>query len=427
MPASVLLGCQWGDEGKGKIVDLLGGGVDWVARYSGGPNAGHTVEIDNESFVLHLIPSGILRPGVRCVIGNGVVVDLDHLVTEISSLEKRGIDLAGRLFISSSAHVLLPYHRWLEDVHDQANRVGTTRRGIGPVYQDKMGRTGIRMHELRDRRHLCERLGEELSRVEAIHRAHHRRMPVSVERARERWSKRYAAIAEHLAPCITDTTDLLQKALEDGDRILCEGAQGTFLDIDHGTYPFVTSAPTTIGGALTGLGLAPKQIGRILGVAKAYTTRVGNGPFPTEFKEAFAGSFRKHAGEFGATTGRPRRCGWLDVVMLRQAVRLNGVSELCVTKLDILSGLPNLKVAVEYKLGRRSLEFPPADPQEWAACKPVFATVKGWKEDLSGVRRESDLPPAVLRYVDRISAWVGSPVRLLSVGSERDAVVRLSR
>ena len=400
MRATVLVGCQWGDEGKGKIVDLLGGSAKWVARFSGGPNAGHTVKVDDETFVLHLVPSGILRRDVRCVIGNGVVIDLDHLTTEITSLSQRGISVGGRLFLSGAAHVLFPYHRWVEALQQQDVRVGTTRRGIGPVYQDKMGRNGIRLQEILHTAHFCDRLGSELKRVEKLHRAFGRKMPQSRNRAWKEWTEHYARIAAWLRPAITDTTDLLQGALERGERILCEGSQGTFLDVDHGTYPFVTSAPTTAGGAIGGLGLAPRQIGKVVGVTKAYTTRVGNGPFPTEFDASFAEPFRNRAGEFGATTGRPRRCGWLDIVMLRQAVRINGVDELCLTKLDVLGGMRKLRVAIEYRIGSRKLSLPPNDPWEWERCRPVYADVPGWKEDLSQIRRAADLPFAV-RILDR--------------------------
>ncbi len=427
MPATVLVGCQWGDEGKGKVVDLLGRNIDWVARFSGGPNAGHTVEFSGETFVLHLLPSGILRPAVRCVIGNGVVVDLDHLVAEIDQLEERGIVVSGRLFLSGAAHLLLPYHRWLEALRQQDVRVGTTRRGIGPVYQDKMGRNGIRVHELGDPRRFAARLDEELARVELLFRASGKPMPQSRRDAGRSWVRRYGDIGKRLADSIVDTTALLQEALRKGERILCEGSQGTFLDIDLGTYPYVTSANTTAAGAATGLGLAPRQLGRVVGIAKAYTTRVGNGPFPTEFPARYGERFQRRAGEFGATTGRPRRCGWLDLVMLRRAALVNGVTDLYLTKLDVLSGIPRLKVAVAYRLGRRELGEPPLDPYEWDRCRPVYAELPGWDADLSGLRRYEQLPGTVRRYAKRIASWAGAPVRLLSVGSERTAYVRLPR
>ncbi|MBM3288118.1 MAG: adenylosuccinate synthase, partial [Candidatus Eisenbacteria bacterium] len=351
MPATVIVGCQWGDEGKGKIVDYLSGRMDWVARYSGGPNAGHTVKLGGEIFVLHLIPSGILRPGIRCVIGNGVVLDIDHLLEEINSLEKRGVGVLGRVFLSGAAHIIFPYHRWVEELQRQDVRVGTTRRGIGPAYQDKMGRNGIRLLELLDRRWLRERLDGELARVETLHAAYGRPMPQSRQEARETWSRHFSSVAAFLEPMIADTVTLLQDALDRGERVLCEGSQGTFLDIDLGTYPFVTSAPTTAGGAATGLGLAPRQLTKVIGIAKAYTTRVGNGPMPTEFAPALADRFRRQAGEFGATTGRPRRCGWLDLVLLRHAVRVNGIQEVCLTKLDVLRGFRSLKIATAYRRG----------------------------------------------------------------------------
>lgn len=427
MPATVVLGCQWGDEGKGKIVDLLSEGTDWVARYSGGPNAGHTVDLAGEIFVLHLVPSGILWPEVRCVIGNGVVVDLDHLVDEISSLEGRGIEVAGRLFLSGSAHVLMPYHRWMEGLARQDVRVGTTRRGIGPAYQDKMGRNGIRLHEILDRGRLRDRLDEELARVEVLHAAYGRPMPQSRREARDRWSRRYAAIGEALGDSITDTVDLLHGALGRGERVLCEGSQGTFLDVDHGSYPFVTSATTTAGGAATGLGLAPNQIGRVIGIAKAYTTRVGNGSFPTEFSEKFADAFRKRAGEFGATTGRPRRCGWFDAVLLRQAVRLNGIDEIVLTKLDVLSGIRQLQLCVGYRLGRRKLSHPPVDPGDWAAARPIYEDVPGWSQKISAARSWSGLPVRVREYVRHIERLAGRPVELVSVGPARQEVLNVPK
>ncbi|MDM7915369.1 MAG: adenylosuccinate synthase [Candidatus Eisenbacteria bacterium] len=425
MPLSVLIGAQWGDEGKGKIVDLLARRVDWVARFSGGPNAGHTVRIDGETFVLHLLPSGILRPGVCCLIGHGVVLDLDHLEREIQSLEERGVRIDDRLKISSAAHLLLPYHRWLEELQHQDVRVGTTKRGIGPAYQDKMGRVGLRVHDLLDERHLKDRLEEELSRVEAMHRGWGRPMPEIPRQASLEWARRYAGIARRLGPAIVDTVALLHGELDAGKSVLCEGSQGTFLDIDLGTYPFVTSASTTIGGAIAGLGLPPSRISRVNGVAKAYTTRVGNGPFPTEFGERIAGSFRKKAGEFGATTGRPRRCGWFDAVLVRHAVRVNGIGEICLTKLDVLTGMRTLKLAVGYRVGRRTLEHPPVDPAEWAACKPVYEDLPGWTKEIGGARAPEDLPAEARRYVEKIEALCGAPVRLVSVGSAREAAVRM--
>lgn len=427
MPATVLIGLQWGDEGKGKIVDLLSRKMEWVARYSGGPNAGHTVQVNGETFVLHLIPSGILRPDVRCVIGHGVVVDLDYLVKEIQLLEERGISVARRLYLSSAAHILLPYHRWLEETQGQDVRVGTTKRGIGPAYQDKMARTGIRLHEIRDPQRLRDRLACELDRVEKIHNAYGRPMPEEKASALDSWTERYAEIGARLGAQIVDTVDLLNGALDRGERILCEGSQGTFLDIDLGSYPFVTSASTTAGGAATGLGIAPARLGNVVGVSKGYTTRVGNGPFPSEFTPSFGESFRRRAREFGATTGRPRRCGWCDIVMLREAVRVNGVKEICLTKLDILTGMKKVKAVVEYRIGRRKVLHPPVDPNEWNSARPIYAEIPGWMERIDDIRRWDDLPAAARRYAQKIGDWAGAPVRLISVGSGRDAIVRVPR
>jgi adenylosuccinate synthase len=427
MPVTVLVGLQWGDEGKGKIVDLLSRRMDWVARFSGGPNAGHTVRVDGETFVLHLIPSGILRPEVRCLIGHGVVLDLDYLTDEIRLLEQKGIKVEGRLFLSSGAHLLLPYHRWLEELQGQDVRVGTTKRGIGPAYQDKMARCGIRLHELSDMKRFHARLADELARVETLHKAFGRKMPEPRARALESWTRRYAEIGARLAPHIVDTVDMLNAAIERGERVLCEGSQGTFLDIDLGSYPFVTSASTTSGGAATGLGLAPARLRSVIGISKGYTTRVGNGPFPAEFPAGFGDPFRKRAGEFGATTGRPRRCGWCDIVMLREAVRLNGVDEIHLTKLDVLTGIPKLKVAVEYRIGRRKLFRPPVDPMEWDACRPVYADLPGWRAEIDKVRSWKDLPATTRRYADKIGEWAGAPVRIVSVGSAREAIIRVPR
>ncbi len=427
MPVTVLVGLQWGDEGKGKIVDLLSRRMDWVARYSGGPNAGHTVQVNGETFVLHLIPSGILRAGVKCVIGHGVVVDLDYLMKEIGALEERGIPVTDRLYLSAGAHVLFPYHRWLEELQGQDVRVGTTRRGIGPAYQDKMARTGIRIHEISDPERLRERLRCELERVERLHAVYGKPMPEERDRAVDAWTERYSGIGARLGARIVDTVELLHGALDRGERILCEGSQGTFLDVDLGTYPFVTSASTTAGGAATGLGLAPGRLSNVIGISKGYATRVGNGPFPSEFPPAFGESFRKRAGEFGATTGRPRRCGWCDLVMLREAVRVNGAKEIHLTKLDILTGISKIKTVVEYRVGRRRMFHPPVDPAEWSAVRPVYAELPGWREEITGARRWDRLPAAVRRYASKIGEWAGAPVGLVSVGSGREAVVRVPR
>jgi adenylosuccinate synthase len=427
MPVTVLVGMQWGDEGKGKIVDLLSRRMDWVARYSGGPNAGHTVQVNGETFVLHLIPSGILRPAVRCVIGHGVVMDLDYLMKEIRLLEERGISVADRLYLSSAAHILFPYHRWLEELQGQDVRVGTTKRGIGPAYQDKMARTGIRLHEILDPKRLRERLNGELERVERLHKAYGKPMPERRDEALEAWTERYAGIGARLSSQIVDTVELLNEALGRGERILCEGSQGTFLDVDLGSYPFVTSASTTAGGAATGLGLAPGRLSNVIGISKGYMTRVGNGPFPSEFSPSFGESFRKRAREFGATTGRPRRCGWCDLVMLRDAVRVNGVKEIHLTKLDILTGIPKIKVVVEYRLGRKRMLHPPVDPNEWSAARPVYAELPGWREGIASARHWDGLPASVRRYATKIGEWAGAPVRLISVGSAREAIVRVPR
>ncbi len=420
-----VLGAQWGDEGKGKIVDLLAPTFAVVARSQGGHNAGHTVLVDGDQFILHLIPSGILHPGVTCVIGNGVVVDPDALFAEVDHLQARGIDAAGRLLVSDRAHVILPYHRHLEAASEDrlgAQRIGTTARGIGPTYEQKAARSGVRIGDLAD--------GSDGGRLAALVRASVEACNRAVGGAAVDWRAVRDAAAgawDRIQPLVTDTSRYLYDAMSAGRPILFEGAQGTMLDVDHGTYPYVTSSNPTIGGVCTGLGVGPQAIGHVLGIAKAYTTRVGEGPLPTELEGAAAERLRELGREYGASTGRPRRCGWFDAVAVRYAVRVNGIEALAVTKLDVLDQVGELQVCTAYRCGDNLLDDPPADAVRLAACRPVYETLPGWAGAgvTAGVTREADLPAAARAYLARIEALTGVPIALVSTGSDRrDTIVR---
>jgi adenylosuccinate synthase len=425
MPVTVIVGCQWGDEGKGKIVDHLARGADWVARYQGGANAGHTVVLGRQTFVLHLVPSGILHPRPRCVIGHGVVVDPVYLLEEMDMLSSRGIPLEGRLHLSEGAHVLLPYHRWLENLEGQDVRIGTTKRGVGPAYQDKMGRTGIRIYELLDPARLRRRLEEHCELLKARFRGAGVDPPQPLDSALTEWTGLYGGVAHRIRRYVADTVELLHGALERRERILAEGAQGTFLDIDLGTYPYVTSSTTTASGACSGLGLPPSAIQRVLGVCKAYTTRVGEGPFVSELAEEDAGRLRERGGEFGATTGRPRRVGWLDLVQLRQAIRVNGATSLVVTKLDVLSGERRVRLCGGYSIDGSIRETPPRDTEVLGRCRPSWIEVEGWADPLGQVRKYRDLPAAARAYLETVEATAGCRIQAVSVGSSRNATVSI--
>lgn len=423
MPVTVLVGCQWGDEGKGKIADHLARGMDWVARYAGGHNAGHTVAWGRQTLVLHLIPCGILQKRPRCVIGHGTVVDPTFLVKEMDQLLKRRVTLEGRLFVAETAHVVMPYHRWLEILEGQDTRIGTTKQGIGPAYQDKAGRSGIRMLEILDAPRFRARLEEHMETLAERFRLAGKEPPQPLDASLEEWTARFGELARRLRPFVADTIDLLNTAARRDERILCEGAQGTFLDLDLGTYPFVTSSTTTAGGAATGLGLPPSMLKRVAGVCKAYATRVGEGPFPTELTGSEGQALRDRGAEFGATTGRPRRVGWLDLVQLRQAVRVNGVTSLYLTKMDILSGMGSIRLCTRYVRGDRSFTLPPNDSALLAESRPEYEEMEGWTEPLDSVRRYADLPPQAQAYVSRIEAEIGCRVQAVSVGSGRNAMV----
>jgi adenylosuccinate synthase len=418
MPATIVVGAQWGDEGKGKIVDLLAGEHDWVVRYQGGANAGHSVVHDGRTIVLHLVPSGILREGKRCVIGNGVVVDPAALVKELDDLAALGVRAEGRLYLSAHAHLILPYHRLAErEREDGPEAVGTTRRGIGPAYEDKAARAGVRAGDLVDPEALA--LGIERVRARAVARLESAADFPDAEQV----TKETLALGQRIVPLLADTRALVWDALARGERVLLEGAQGTLLDVDHGTYPYVTSSHTVAGGALTGAGLGPRHVTRVVGVAKAYATRVGNGPFPTELTEEMGTRIREVGDEYGATTGRPRRCGWIDAVALRYAGRVNGLDEMVITKLDVLDGLERIAIGVGYRGPHGTSEHFDPDARWLAQAEPVYEWHEGWRTVTRGVRRPEDLPEKARRYLARVSEFSGVPVSRVSVGPEREATL----
>ena len=419
MKAIVVVGAQWGDEGKGKIVDYVAASFDYVARYAGGHNAGHTVIYDGRRFVLQLIPCGILRPGRQAVIGSGVVVDPAALIAELDSLEQSGIDVNGRLHISNRAHLILPFHRQMEKAAEAARgsaRIGTTSRGIGPAYEDKMARHGLRVCDLMDAERFREKLGRLACEKDKLFRAAY-----GAELEAGCVIEEYLAHAERIKPFVTDASLLLNDALDQGRSVLFEGAQGTMLDIDHGTYPFVTSSNATSGGACTGLGVAPTRVTGVMGITKAYTTRVGSGPFPTEMPELEAEQMRNRGNEFGAVTGRPRRCGWLDLALLRYAVMVNGISALVVTKLDVLDMQREIQVCVGYRYKGSALREMPAAAEDLAKVTPEYRALPGWLASTEGVRDAARLPKAALDYLRFISEQLGVEIGMISTGPERDA------
>lgn len=421
MANTVLIGAQWGDEGKGKIVDFLTEDADWVVRYQGGNNAGHTVKISGEKYVLHLLPSGILHPGKKCIIGNGVVVDLFALSEEMMSLQERGINPSGRLFISERSHLVFPYHRVLDEVREglsaQDKKIGTTKRGIGPAYADKVARIGLRMCNLKDPAfpRLLRELIEEKNRVLSALGAE----PVSAEKLIDRYMDAVDLVKEFVAP----TAQLLNEAISNGASVLFEGAQGTMLDIDFGTYPFVTSSNASAGGACTGTGVAPNRIDCVYGVVKAYTTRVGEGPFPTELNDEMGEQLREEGGEFGATTGRPRRCGWFDGVVARYSSMINGIDKWAVTKLDVLDTQETIRICTAYDCGGERLKYPPADVARLAECTPIYEEMPGWMQSTKEADSFEDLPEAAKNYVRRLENLMGGEVSIVSVGPGRDRTI----
>ncbi len=421
MSAMVLVGAQWGDEGKGKATDLLGGRVDYVVRYQGGNNAGHTVVIGSESYALHLLPSGILTPDVVPVIGNGVVIDPDVLLHEIDGLEKRGVTCE-RLVISAGAHLIMPHHVALDRVTERflgKSQIGTTGRGIGPAYGDKVGRLGIRVQDLFDEKILREKLDLALDAKNQILAKIYNRRAIDAAAVVEE----YLGYAERMRPHVADTSLLLNNALDDGKLVLLEGSQGTLLDVDHGTYPFVTSSNPTAGGAAAGAGIGPTRIDRVVGILKAYTTRVGSGPFPTELLDDMGEYLRTTGGEIGVTTGRLRRCGWFDAVIARYATRVNGLTDIFLTKLDVLSGLERVPVCVAYDVDGARQDEVPMTQTEFHHAKPIYEYFDGWAEDISAVRSFGDLPANARTYVDALERMVRAPIAAIGVGPGRNETI----
>jgi adenylosuccinate synthase len=418
----VVVGAQWGDEGKGKVVDVITPHVDVVVRYQGGNNAGHTVVVGREKYVLHSIPSGILHPGRRCVIGCGVVVHPPSLIEEMESLVRRGVNLDGNLFISKNAHLIMPYHPALDRASEAklgVRRIGTTGTGVGPAYMDKAARVGIRMADLLDERLFREKLEANLAQKNRLLREIYDAQTFTVEEI----LNPYLRYAGWLAPYITDTALLLSKWIDSGYSVLFEGAQGTMLDLDHGTYPYISSSSSTSGGAATGTGVPPTRIHGVLGVAKVYTTRVGEGPFPTEMSGAEAEATRARGNEYGATTGRPRRCGWFDAVVMRYAARVNGFDTVALTKLDVLDQMETIKICIGYKWrGDLISEFPGEETVLWEA-EPVYEEVSGWMTSTQGIRHEAELPAKARRYLERIEELLEVPLGLISTGAVRDDTI----
>ncbi|MES2765826.1 MAG: adenylosuccinate synthase [Bacteroidota bacterium] len=424
MSVRVVVGAQWGDEGKGKIVDLLSENIDIVARYQGGANAGHTIVIGGKKTVLHLIPSGILHPHVQCIIGNGVVIDPVALMEEIHMLEESGITVAGRLWISHKAHLIMPYHKMLDVAREQQSAageaIGTTGRGIGPAYIDKFSRVGIRIVDLLDQKMFEEKLRKNIEEKNILLKKIYGREELNVENI----VTEYLEFDKLIDPYITDTTTLLNNEIAAGKRVLVEGAQGALLDVDHGTYPFVTSSNPTSGGACTGLGISPMSVKSIMGVVKAYSTRVGNGPFPTELHDETGEKLRKEGAEFGATTGRPRRCGWLDLVALKYSVMVNGITEIALTKMDVLDNFKEIKVCTQYKANGKVLKTFPADCAALDSLECIYETLPGWNTSLDGSKGFENLPQAAQDYIRYIEDFTGAKVSIVSVSPDREATIQ---
>ena len=416
---TVVVGCQWGDEGKGKVVDVLAGDVDVIARYQGGANAGHTVLLGDRQFILHQVPSGILHAGKRCLLGNGVVVDLAQFFGELDRLSERGVDHRGRVGLSTRAHVAFPYHMALDHATEEAaqRKIGTTGRGIGPAYEAKTGRRGVRVADLLDRRRGAKRVAQ------GIEWARRQLRELGADPALAGAVGEAMTVADRVGEVATDVGEEIAAALASGKRVLLEGAQGTALDVDHGTYPFVTSSNTTAGAAAVGSGIGPTALDSVIGVVKAYTTRVGNGPLPTAFDAAMDERVRELGGEFGATTGRPRRCGWFDAAVGAYAARVNGLTGIAVTKLDVLDTLPEIRIATGYRLsGETGIAFP-ATAWDLDAVEPVYETLPGWQSPTTEARRLSDLPRNARAYLHRIEELVGTPIAMVSVGARRRQVI----
>lgn len=423
MPAIVLVGAQWGDEGKGKATDLLGDKVDYVVRYQGGNNAGHTVVIGDKKFALHLLPSGILTPGCTPVIGNGVVVDLEVLFREIDGLNEKGVDTS-KLLISANAHIITPYHVTVDKVSERflgKRAIGTTGRGIGPTYGDKMGRLGIRVQDLFDPSILSQKVEGALKQKNELLVKIYNRAAIKPQDVVDH----LLGFAERLRPMVSDTALVLNQALEQGKTVLLEGGQGTLLDVDHGTYPFVTSSNPTAGGAATGSGIGPTRIKSVIGILKAYTTRVGSGPFPTELFDEWGERLRSVGGEFGTTTGRERRCGWFDAPVARYATRINGLTDIFLTKLDVLTGIKEIPVCVAYEVDGKRVEEVPVSQTDFHHAKPIYEIYPGWDEDITGAKKFEDLPKNAQDYVRALEKLSGTRISAIGVGPDRNATIVL--
>jgi adenylosuccinate synthase len=421
MPAIVLVGAQWGDEGKGKATDLMGSDVDYVVKFNGGNNAGHTIVVDGEKYALHLLPSGILTPGCTPVIGNGVVIDLAVLFHEIDDLQARGVDTS-KLLVSANAHIIAPYNRVLDKVTERflgSRRIGTTGRGIGPTYADKMSRSGIRVQDLFDEKILRQKVEAALAFKNQVLAKIYNRRAVEVDEVMDE----LLGYAARLRPMVADTSLVLEKALDAGETVLLEAGQATLLDVDHGTYPFVTSSNATAGGACTGSGIPPTRVDRVIAILKAYSTRVGEGPFPTELFDDMGEFLRKTGAEYGTTTGRPRRCGWVDTVVGRYATRINGVTDFVITKLDVLTGLDKVPVCVAYEIDGVRHEEMPVNQTDFHHAKPVYEDLDGWWEDISKCRTFEELPANAQAYVLRLEELIGARVSAIGVGPGRDEII----
>jgi adenylosuccinate synthase len=420
----VVIGTQWGDEGKGKVVDWLTDHAQGVVRFQGGHNAGHTLVIGGKKTVLHLIPSGILRPGVRCYIGNGVVVSPQALLDELAMLESAGVEVQGRLTISDACPLILPYHAALDQARESAKgegKIGTTGRGIGPAYEDKVARRAIRLQDLFHRERFAAKLGEVLDYHNFVLKQYFNARPVDFQKTLDQ----ALALAERFRPMVGDVPRLLFEAGKRGENLLFEGAQGTLLDVDHGTYPYVTSSNCVAGAAAAGSGVGPQALHYVLGITKAYTTRVGGGPFPTELYDDVGRHLASRGNEFGATTGRARRCGWFDAAALKRSIQINGVSGLCVTKLDVLDGVETLQVGVGYRVGKETLDILPSGAEALAECEPIYEEIPGWTESTVGIRRHQDLPKNARNYLKRIEETCEVPIDLISTGPDREETIVL--
>lgn len=425
MSVRVVIGAQWGDEGKGKIVDLLSDKADFVVRYQGGANAGHTLKFDDKTFVLHLIPSGIFNGTAGCVIGNGVVIDPIALIKEIKDVQEMGFSLEGRFFISQTAHVILPYHKLLDQLKEKrrgGDAIGTTGRGIGPAYVSKVSRVGIRMEDLLNKKVLRKKIEQNITDINFALQNLYKEPTLSVDNLMEELNHSI----DTLSPFICNTTNLLHQALDNKKSILLEGAQGCLLDVDHGTYPYVTSSSPTSGGACTGSGVPPTALTHVMGITKAYCTRVGNGPFPTELLGEKGEELRKKGHEFGATTGRPRRCGWLDLVALKYACRINGINELTLTKMDVMDGFESIDVCTGYKINKgEETDVFPLSLEEIENIEPVYTSLKGWDKDISGMTEWSQLPEAAITYIEFVEKYLGVKFTIISTGPKRtETIVR---